>query len=125
MTTRRSSQLWKINVGTGFNAPPMSFEAGGKQYVAILSGISTITKTKHVLTPGAARDAQPDHAVRVRAVIVFPSPASERAAVSGLAIRASVAAMPRDRAPDRSPTSGRPALRRASCAMQQSKRLMN
>ena len=30
-------QLWKINVGTGFNAPPMTFEAGGKQYVAILS----------------------------------------------------------------------------------------
>ena len=44
-------QVWKINVGTGFNAPPMSFEAGGKQYVAILSGISAITKTKHVLTP--------------------------------------------------------------------------
>ena len=30
-------QLWKINVGTGFYAPPMTFEAGGKQYVAILS----------------------------------------------------------------------------------------
>jgi alcohol dehydrogenase (cytochrome c) len=44
-------QVWKINVGTGFNAPPMSFSAGGKQYVAILSGISAITKTKHVLTP--------------------------------------------------------------------------
>ena len=22
-------QLWKINVGTGFSAPPMTFEAGG------------------------------------------------------------------------------------------------
>jgi alcohol dehydrogenase (cytochrome c) len=44
-------QLWKINVGTGFNAPPMSFEVDGKRYVAILSGISAITKTKHVLTP--------------------------------------------------------------------------
>jgi alcohol dehydrogenase (cytochrome c) len=43
--------LWKINVGVGFNAPPMSFAVGGKQYVAILSGISNITKTKHVLTP--------------------------------------------------------------------------
>jgi hypothetical protein len=30
--------LWKINVGTGFNAPPMTFEAGGKQYVAISRG---------------------------------------------------------------------------------------
>jgi alcohol dehydrogenase (cytochrome c) len=44
-------QVWKINVGSGFNAPPMSFAVGGKQYVAILSGISAITKTKHVLTP--------------------------------------------------------------------------
>src|SRR6266852_5821866 len=44
-------QLWKINVGTGFNAPPITFEAGGKQYVAILSGLSNITKRRHELTP--------------------------------------------------------------------------
>src|SRR5712675_1712110 len=44
-------QVWKINVGTGFNAPPITFEAGGKQYVAILSGISNITKRRHDLTP--------------------------------------------------------------------------
>ena len=43
--------LWKFNVGTGFNAPPMSFEVGGKQYVAILSGVSPITKTKYVFNP--------------------------------------------------------------------------
>src|SRR5258708_36862995 len=28
-------QLWKINVGTGFSAPPMTFEAGGSQNWAI------------------------------------------------------------------------------------------
>src|SRR5262252_10883293 len=44
-------QVWKINVGTGFNAPPITFETDGKQYVAILSGISNITKNRHVLTP--------------------------------------------------------------------------
>jgi alcohol dehydrogenase (cytochrome c) len=44
-------QVWKINVGTGFNAPPITFEAGGKQYVAILSGLSNITKRRHELTP--------------------------------------------------------------------------
>jgi alcohol dehydrogenase (cytochrome c) len=43
--------LWKFNVGTGFNAPPMSFEVGGKQYLAILSGVSLITKTKYVFSP--------------------------------------------------------------------------
>jgi hypothetical protein len=31
-------ELWKINVGSGFNAPPMTFEANGKQYVAVLQG---------------------------------------------------------------------------------------
>jgi alcohol dehydrogenase (cytochrome c) len=44
-------QLWKINVGTGFNAPPMTFEVGGKQYVAILSGLSPISKRRHGFTP--------------------------------------------------------------------------
>jgi len=43
--------LWKISVGSGFNAPPMTFETGGKQYVAILSGISPITRSQLVLNP--------------------------------------------------------------------------
>ena len=43
--------LWKINVGTGFNASPMTFEVDGKQYVAILSGLSPITKRRHTHTP--------------------------------------------------------------------------
>jgi len=44
-------QLWKINVGTGFNAPPMTFEVNGKQYVAILSGLSPISKRRLGFTP--------------------------------------------------------------------------
>ncbi|MEA2904233.1 MAG: hypothetical protein QOI12_1620 [Alphaproteobacteria bacterium] len=44
-------QLWKINVGIGFNAPPMTFEVGGKQYVAILSGLSRIAQNRHRLIP--------------------------------------------------------------------------
>ena len=44
-------QLWKINVGVGFNAPPMTFEVGGKQYVAILAGLSRIALAKHAFTP--------------------------------------------------------------------------
>src|ERR1700722_8475714 len=43
--------VWKINVGSGFNAPPMSFEAGGKQYVAILSGLSRQSKGRLINTP--------------------------------------------------------------------------
>jgi alcohol dehydrogenase (cytochrome c) len=35
-------QLWKINVGSGFSAPPMTYEFNGRQYVAIASGASNI-----------------------------------------------------------------------------------
>jgi alcohol dehydrogenase (cytochrome c) len=31
-------QLWQFNTGAGVNAPPMTFEANGKQYIAILVG---------------------------------------------------------------------------------------
>src|SRR5262245_57003913 len=44
-------QLWKINVGSGFSAPPMTFEAGGKQYIAIAAGPSASAKAKLVNTP--------------------------------------------------------------------------
>ena len=44
-------QLWKVNVGTGFQAPPMTFEVNGKQFVAILSGLSAISKARHAFTP--------------------------------------------------------------------------
>jgi alcohol dehydrogenase (cytochrome c) len=44
-------ELWKINVGSGFSAPPMTFEANGHQYVAIVSGPSNAALTKLVNTP--------------------------------------------------------------------------
>jgi alcohol dehydrogenase (cytochrome c) len=31
-------ELWSFNAGSGINAPPISFAAGGKQYVAVLVG---------------------------------------------------------------------------------------
>jgi len=44
-------ELWKINVGSGFSAPPMTFEVSGKQYVAIVSGPSPVAKGRLVNTP--------------------------------------------------------------------------
>ncbi len=43
--------LWKINVGAGFGAPPMTFEVNGKQYLAIASGPSATSRTKLLATP--------------------------------------------------------------------------
>jgi alcohol dehydrogenase (cytochrome c) len=44
-------ELWKVNVGSGFSAPPMTFEVNGKQYIAIASGSSTAARAKLVNTP--------------------------------------------------------------------------
>jgi alcohol dehydrogenase (cytochrome c) len=44
-------ELWKINIGTGFTAPPMTFEVNGRQYVAIASGPSSVARGKLVNTP--------------------------------------------------------------------------
>jgi hypothetical protein len=44
-------ELWRINMGTGFAAPPMTFEAGGKQYVAILSGLGRASRQRNSLSP--------------------------------------------------------------------------
>ena len=32
-------ELWRVNLGTGFNAPPMTYAVDGKQYIAIASGL--------------------------------------------------------------------------------------
>jgi alcohol dehydrogenase (cytochrome c) len=44
-------ELWNINVGSGFSAPPMTFETGGKQYIAVVSGPSPSAKSRLVNTP--------------------------------------------------------------------------
>jgi alcohol dehydrogenase (cytochrome c) len=44
-------ELWKVNVGSGFSAPPMTFEVNGRQYVAIASGPSNSAKRRLVNTP--------------------------------------------------------------------------
>jgi alcohol dehydrogenase (cytochrome c) len=31
-------ELWSFNIGTGINAPPISFAVNGKQYIAVLAG---------------------------------------------------------------------------------------
>jgi alcohol dehydrogenase (cytochrome c) len=44
-------ELWKVNVGTGFNAPPMTYSVDGKQYIAIASGIGPVGKAKLARSP--------------------------------------------------------------------------
>ena len=37
-------ELWSINVGTGINAPPMTYAVNGKQYIAIATGLTADQK---------------------------------------------------------------------------------
>ena len=36
---RSFEELWRINVGSGFNAPPITYAVNGRQYIAIASGL--------------------------------------------------------------------------------------
>jgi len=44
-------EMWKINLGSGFSAPPMTFETGGKQYIAVVSGPSPSARSRLINTP--------------------------------------------------------------------------
>ena len=44
-------ELWRINVGSGFNAPPMTYAVNGKQYVAIASGLFRNARGKLARSP--------------------------------------------------------------------------
>jgi alcohol dehydrogenase (cytochrome c) len=44
-------EVWKFNVGSGITTPPMSFEANGKQYVAIATGASISSRARLINTP--------------------------------------------------------------------------
>ena len=44
-------ELWSINVGTGINAPPMTYAVDGKQYIAIATGLTRNQMGRLVNTP--------------------------------------------------------------------------
>ena len=61
-------EVWSFNVGTGINAPPITYSVNGKQYVAVLVG------SRQALNRLAARARAQEHgdgvhAVRVRAAV--------------------------------------------------------
>jgi alcohol dehydrogenase (cytochrome c) len=48
---RTLDELWKVNVGSGFVAPPMTYSVDGKQYIAIASGIGVVARAKLARSP--------------------------------------------------------------------------
>ena len=39
-------EVWRVNVGTGINAPPMTYAVDGKQYIAVASGLFRNARNK-------------------------------------------------------------------------------
>jgi len=44
-------ELWKVNVGTGINAPPITYSVSGKQYIAIATGLWRNSRNKTAKIP--------------------------------------------------------------------------
>jgi alcohol dehydrogenase (cytochrome c) len=44
-------ELWSFNVGTGINAPPMTYEVNGNQYIAIATGLTRNSMGRVATTP--------------------------------------------------------------------------
>jgi alcohol dehydrogenase (cytochrome c) len=44
-------ELWSFNVGTGINAPPMTYAVNGKQYIAIATGLTGNSVGRLATTP--------------------------------------------------------------------------
>ncbi len=63
-------ELWSFNVGTGINAPPITYEVDGKQYIAIATGLTRNQVGRLANTPETEEHVQArHHAVRVRTVV--------------------------------------------------------
>ena len=44
-------EVWRFNVGTGINAPPMTYAVDGKQYIAIATGLTRNSMGRLATTP--------------------------------------------------------------------------
>src|SRR4051795_12671289 len=53
-------EQWRFNVGTGFNAAPMTYAVNGKQYIAIASGVCCVRPNGQISNSLAAIRRNPE-----------------------------------------------------------------
>jgi alcohol dehydrogenase (cytochrome c) len=63
--------LWQFNVGTGFNAPPMTYAVNGKQYVAIASGVCCVRPSGLVSNSLSSVKRNPDLRDQANATVLY------------------------------------------------------
>jgi alcohol dehydrogenase (cytochrome c) len=53
-------ELWRFNVGAGFNVPPMTYAVNGRQYIAISSGLCCVRPSGQISNSLASHNRIPD-----------------------------------------------------------------
>jgi len=53
-------ELWRFNVGSGFNVPPMTYAVSGKQYIAVSSGLCCVRPSGQISNSLATKGRNPE-----------------------------------------------------------------
>ena len=64
-------ELWRFNVGTGFNAAPMTYAVGGKQYIAIASGVCCVRPSGQISNSLSAVRRNPELSNQSNATVLY------------------------------------------------------
>ncbi len=65
------AEVWRFNVGTGFNAAPMSYGVNGKQYIAIASGVCCVRPSGQVSNSLAGVRRNPELKNQSNATVLY------------------------------------------------------
>ena len=65
------TEVWRFNVGTGFNAPPMTYAVNGKQYIAIASGVCCVRPSGQVSNSLSGVRRNPELANQSNATVLY------------------------------------------------------
>jgi alcohol dehydrogenase (cytochrome c) len=64
-------ELWRFNVGTGFNAAPMTYAVNGKQYIAIASGVCCVRPSGQISNALAGIKRTPELRDQSNATVLY------------------------------------------------------
>jgi alcohol dehydrogenase (cytochrome c) len=63
--------LWRINVGSAINAPPMTYAVNGKQYIAVASGACCVRPSGQIANSKAGIARIPELRTMSQATVLY------------------------------------------------------
>ena len=64
-------ELWRINVGSGFNAAPMTYAVNGRQYIAIASGVCCVRPSGQISNSLSSVQRNPELRNQSNATVLY------------------------------------------------------